>query len=82
MVPVHWGLFDLAAHGWTEPAERTLVSARDAGILTAFPRPGESFEPGQRHLAGRWWPDVPWQTADEHPVVATAANGQPPRDPS
>ncbi|MEM9730779.1 MAG: MBL fold metallo-hydrolase [Myxococcota bacterium] len=82
MMPVHWGLFDLAAHGWTEPAERTLVSAREAGVTTAFPRPGESFEPTERPLVGRWWPAVPWETAEEHPVVATAANGNPPKDPS
>lgn len=82
MMPVHWGLFDLAAHGWTEPAERTLVAAQHAGVPTAFPRPGESFEPSVRPLVGRWWPEVPWQTADEHPVVATAANGNPPKDPS
>ncbi|WP_424521163.1 MBL fold metallo-hydrolase, partial [Rubrivirga sp.] len=27
MVPVHWGLFDLALHGWTEPAERVRAAA-------------------------------------------------------
>ncbi|MEM7134976.1 MAG: MBL fold metallo-hydrolase [Myxococcota bacterium] len=82
MVPVHWGLFDLASHSWTEPAERVLVSARDAGVDAVFPRPGESFDPAAASRFVRWWPDVPWETAEEHPVVATAANGQPPRDPS
>jgi L-ascorbate metabolism protein UlaG (beta-lactamase superfamily) len=35
MLPVHWGLFDLALHGWTEPMERVLVAARAAGVRVA-----------------------------------------------
>ncbi len=30
MLPVHWGLFALASHGWTEPIERAVVASRDA----------------------------------------------------
>ena len=26
-VPIHWGLWNLAMHGWTEPVERILVEA-------------------------------------------------------
>jgi hypothetical protein len=69
-VPIHWGLFDLALHGWTEPVERTLVAAEAAGARAVVPKPGESIEPVTARLA-RWWPEVPWQTADEHPVRAT-----------
>ncbi len=78
-LPVHWGLFDLAFHGWTEPAERTLVAARKAGVPTYVPRPGESFEPSRQPEQVRWWPEVPWQSAEAYPIVATAANGRPPR---
>jgi len=28
MLPVHWGFFALASHGWTEPIERALVAVR------------------------------------------------------
>ena len=28
LVPIHWGLFDLAAHGWNEPVERVLQRKR------------------------------------------------------
>lgn len=31
MLPVHWGLFDLALHGWTEPMERVVAAAQKAG---------------------------------------------------
>ena len=76
-LPVHWGLFDLAMHGWTEPAERALIAAEKAGVKMALPRPGQSVEPELDGRVLRWWPDVPWQTAEEHPIVSTAANGRP-----
>lgn len=71
LLPVHWGLFDLAAHGWTEPIERVMVAAEAAGVSVLTPRPGQSVEPEAPPTTERWWPDVPWQTAEQHPVVAT-----------
>lgn len=71
MMPIHWGLFDLAAHGWTEPVERVLAAG--AGIPIAVPRPGEGFEPTGALPQVRWWPRLPWKTALESPIVATPA---------
>lgn len=71
LVPVHWGLFDLAFHAWTEPVERVLVAAREAGAPVLVPRPGESVEPGVPRRVERWWPEVPWRTAAQDPIVAT-----------
>jgi L-ascorbate metabolism protein UlaG (beta-lactamase superfamily) len=72
MLPIHWGLFDLAYHGWTEPIERTLVAAEAAGIVVAAPRPGLSFEPEALEPIERWWPAVLWRSAKEYPIVSTA----------
>jgi L-ascorbate metabolism protein UlaG (beta-lactamase superfamily) len=71
LVPIHWGLFDLAYHGWTEPVERVLVAANAAGVTTRAPRPGESVEPGALPEQERWWPEVPWNDAASDPIVAT-----------
>ncbi|KIG18846.1 Outer membrane protein romA [Enhygromyxa salina] len=71
MLPIHWGLFDLASHAWTEPIERTLVAAAEAGVIVAAPRPGESFEPEALGPIERWWPAVLWRTAKEYPIVST-----------
>jgi L-ascorbate metabolism protein UlaG (beta-lactamase superfamily) len=71
LLPIHWGLFDLAYHGWTEPIERTLVAAEAAGVQVLAPRPGQSVEPSAPPPLERWWPEVKWQTADEHPVLST-----------
>lgn len=71
LVPVHWGLFNLAYHGWTEPAERVLAAAEKAGVKVAIPRPGQSVEPAALPPVARWWPALPWRTAEADPIVAT-----------
>lgn len=71
LLPVHWGLFALAHHGWTEPVERALAAAAAQGATIVAPRPGESFEPAPPPPVARWWPDVPWQTAAEAPIVSS-----------
>jgi L-ascorbate metabolism protein UlaG (beta-lactamase superfamily) len=71
MLPVHWGLWQLAAHGWTEPMERVLAAAQNQQVVVAAPRPGESFEPANvPATVVPWWPTVPWQNAEQDPIVA------------
>jgi L-ascorbate metabolism protein UlaG (beta-lactamase superfamily) len=74
MLPVHWGLFALASHGWTEPIERALVAGREAGAVIISPRPGQSVEPTVERPQEPWWPSLPWRTATEYPIVADHAD--------
>ena len=73
LIPVHWGLFRLAHHGWTEPVERLLAAARCTGVPVLTPRPGQSIEPTalQPGDSTRWWPAARWATAAQKPIVAT-----------
>ena len=71
MLPMHWGLFTLASHGWTEPIERALAAGGGAGAKLVTPRPGQSIEPEAPPALARWWPALPWQTAAEASVVST-----------
>ena len=73
LMPVHWGLFKLAHHTWTEPVERVLAGARCTGLAVLTPRPGEPIEPAGMppEATPKWWPDTAWRTAAEKPVVAT-----------
>lgn len=71
LIPVHWATFDLAMHGWTEPVERLLAKAERCGADVTVPRPGQSVEPASPPSPERWWPKLPWQTAEEHPVVSS-----------
>lgn len=70
LIPVHWGLFTLAMHSWTAPVERTLAEGQRLGVTVATPRPGESVDPEAEVAESRWWPDVPWRTAEQDPIVA------------
>jgi len=74
MLPVHWGLFALASHGWTEPIERALVAGGDAGAVVISPRPGQSIEPTVERPREHWWPSLPWRTAAEYRIVADHAD--------
>ena len=71
LIPVHYATFDLALHSWIEPAERLLVGAEESEVSLTVPRPGQSIEKGDSPRLSRWWPDLPWQTAEEHPIVSS-----------
>lgn len=74
-VPVHWGLFDLAAHSWTEPIERTIAAARKAHVAIATPRPGGSVEFGaDGPPRERWWPELPWQSVEQAPCWSSSVD--------
>lgn len=71
LIPVHWGTFDLALHPWTEPVERLLVAASRTSARVAIPKPGQTVLPAAQPPVARWWPVVPWRTAEIAPVVST-----------
>ena len=70
LMPIHWGLWNLALHGWTEPIERVLVEVDKRGVTVVAPKPGASFELDPPPPVERWWPELPWDTVEVHPVVA------------
>ena len=44
LMPIHWGLFDLALHGWRQPVERVREVADGRGIVLVLPEPGVPTE--------------------------------------
>jgi L-ascorbate metabolism protein UlaG (beta-lactamase superfamily) len=70
LFPTHWGLLQLAYHGWTEPVERAVAAAQAANVTIVTPPPGQGIEPAALGNADAWWPKVPWQTATEAPIVS------------
>ena len=73
--PIHWGLFELAAHGWTEPMERALAAAEKSGAVIVSARPGRSVETAGTPAFDRWWPDEPWTPGERDPIVSTKMGG-------
>ena len=77
LFPVHWATFSLTPHAWTEPIERALVAAAEAGVAIVVPMPGQGVEPSAPPRVEQWWPEVPWNSATDDPVVSTGLDGQP-----
>ena len=59
LVPVHWGVFDLALHPWDESI-RTLcaLADEDGGVSLLTPLMGQKLIPGVTRVS-RWWESLP-----------------------
>ena len=56
LLPMHWGTFRLAFHGWSESVERVLVAAQKTGIQVTTPRIGETVPVvGTVFPVDHWW---------------------------
>lgn len=53
LMPIHWGLFDLALHAWRQPIER-LFAIHPANLWTPVPGTPTEVEPGVP-LRTYWW---------------------------
>jgi L-ascorbate metabolism protein UlaG (beta-lactamase superfamily) len=56
LMPIHWGLFDLALHAWYQPIERMNDLAEAAGFTLFSPEPGlpTAVIPDEQ-LRSPWW---------------------------
>jgi L-ascorbate metabolism protein UlaG (beta-lactamase superfamily) len=56
MMPIHWGLFDLALHAWRQPIERMLELAEEKKIKIWAPEPGRPTEVVvDAEVRSDWW---------------------------
>ena len=54
LMPIHWGLFNLALHAWKQPMERMVELAEEKGIKLWLPEPGAPAEVAGELRSG-WW---------------------------
>ena len=55
MVPIHWGMFDLAMHDWFEPVEESEKYAEKYGIELMTPKLGQLVSTEQKNVFEKWW---------------------------
>lgn len=56
LFPIHWGLFNLALHGWRAPIEEMTALAEEQGIPLWTPEPGVPTEVvAGEPAASTWW---------------------------
>ena len=59
-MPSHWGLFDLALHGWTEPVER-VIKAAEALCEFVHHQARWHLDIADAPTIDQFWPETPWQ---------------------
>ena len=55
LMPIHWGLFNLALHAWRQPIERMTQLAKEQGIQLFSPAPGTPTDFDGEPMASTWW---------------------------
>lgn len=55
LLPIHWGLFNLAFHAWTEPVETLIQLAAAQNISLFLPEPGRPTVLPAQTLNTAWW---------------------------
>jgi L-ascorbate metabolism protein UlaG (beta-lactamase superfamily) len=56
LMPIHWGLFDLALHAWRQPMERMVELAGECEALLWSPEPGRPTEVvAGVEVRSDWW---------------------------
>lgn len=66
LMPIHWGLFNLALHGWREPIEQITAIAQSEGWPLLVPTPGVPTEVwAGRAMQSSWWREPVPSEADD-----------------
>jgi L-ascorbate metabolism protein UlaG (beta-lactamase superfamily) len=55
LLPIHWGLFNLAFHPWREPVEWAMREAERHGVSLLLPEPGAPSEVSAASPHSFWW---------------------------
>ncbi len=55
LFPVHWGTFNLALHGWTEPIEELLALQKQHRFKLYYPAPGQRIVMDDVPKGDFWW---------------------------
>ena len=55
LMPIHWGMFELAFHTWYDPVVQLQKLADDASVDLLTPRIGEVFHLDGEVAESRWW---------------------------
>lgn len=55
LIPVHWGMFNMALHSWFDPIERISKLAKEHKIELLTPRIGEVISLKQKLKPKNWW---------------------------
>ena len=55
LIPIHWGMFELAMHPWYEPPQKLKAMAKEKGMVLLTPKIGQIIELGKEQKTISWW---------------------------
>ena len=55
MVPIHWGVFKLSIHSWSDPIEQITRIARERNIKLMTPQIGQTVDIASENKFENWW---------------------------
>jgi L-ascorbate metabolism protein UlaG (beta-lactamase superfamily) len=55
LMPIHWGLFNLAFHAWNQPVERLIKLAGEQQLRLFLPEPGKPTDFHNEAFSTDWW---------------------------
>lgn len=59
VMPIHWGAFALANHGWDDSVERFVTAGEEQGLQILTPQIGETMDlNSEESYMERWWKDI------------------------
>ena len=58
LVPVHWGMFNIAIHNWYDPIQESFKYSSIYGVNLMTPKLGQLVELNQNNFFENWWNDL------------------------
>ena len=58
LVPVHWGMFNIAIHNWYDPIQESVKYSSIYGVNLMTPKLGQIVELNQNNFFENWWNDL------------------------
>ena len=58
LVPVHWGMFNLATHNWYDPIQESVKFSKIHGVKLMTPKLGQLISLEEQTMTTDWWSNL------------------------
>ena len=58
LVPIHWGMFNLAIHNWYDPIQKSVKYSSKYDVELMTPKLGQLVSMDQQNKFEKWWSDL------------------------
>jgi len=58
LVPIHWGMFNLAIHNWYDPIQESVKFSKIHGVQLMTPKLGQLISLEEQTMTTDWWSNL------------------------